>query len=126
MIGREQILWSVTLLNYYLNITLLHDQKLQPGTKVLLRNSARDSKKGDKMKNKWLGPYTIHCDLNNGTFKLRNKDGVMKRAINGVRLKQFLSPVLYKLSPFQVTREHFQDLINGEWIHVEVRHTWIH
>ena len=26
---------------------------------VLLRNSKQDSEKGDKMTNKWLGPYKI-------------------------------------------------------------------
>ena len=27
---------------------------------VLVRNSARDSKKGDKLAKRWLGPYQIH------------------------------------------------------------------
>jgi len=32
-------------------------QKLKPGTLVLLRNSARDGRKGDKFQAKYLGPY---------------------------------------------------------------------
>ena len=43
-------------------------QKLPIGTKVLLRNSIRDSKKGVKMKDKWLGPYIFYQDLENGTL----------------------------------------------------------
>ena len=34
-----------------------HMQAFTPGAMVLLKNSARDTKKGDKMKPRWLGPY---------------------------------------------------------------------
>ena len=33
------------------------------GTLVMVRNSARESKKGDKMKPPWLGPYSIEESL---------------------------------------------------------------
>ena len=34
-------------------------QVLQPGTKVLLRNSAQDERKGGKLQERWLDPYII-------------------------------------------------------------------
>eukprot|EP00731_Ephydatia_muelleri_P017503 Em0010g601a len=39
------------------------------GTQVLLRNSARDTKKGDKLKPRWMGPYSIHTVNDKGENK---------------------------------------------------------
>ena len=39
---------------------------------VLLRNSARDTKKGDKFKRRWLGPYEIKESLGKNVFRLSN------------------------------------------------------
>ena len=34
-------------------------QELEVGILVLLRNSAKDGRKGDKLAKRWLGPYII-------------------------------------------------------------------
>ena len=60
------------------------------GTQVLLRNSHKDTKKGDKMKPRWLGPYTIHKYLKKGVYNLKNQNGyVLKSALNQYRLKVY-------------------------------------
>ena len=64
------------------------------GDIVLLKNSARDSKKGDKMKPRWLGPYKVEKSLGSGVFKISNQitGKVLKNAVNQCRLKHFQSP----------------------------------
>ena len=65
-------------------------QVLLEGTQVLLRNSHRDTKKGDKMKPRWLGPYTIHKHLKKGVYHLKNQNGdLLKSGINQFRLKVY-------------------------------------
>ena len=65
-------------------------QVLQEDTQVLLRNSHRYSKKGDKMKPRWLGPYTIHKHLEKGVYQLINQKGdLLKSAVNQSRLKVY-------------------------------------
>lgn len=64
------------------------NQKLSVGAKVWLRNSRKDSKKGDKMEEKWTGPYTIEEDTGKGSYRLKNKSGtILKNAVNIARLK---------------------------------------
>ena len=60
---------------------------------MLLKNSARESKKGDKMKPRWNGPYKIHADLGKGVYRLLNpKTGnVLKKAVNIAQLKVYYS-----------------------------------
>jgi len=59
---------------------------LDVGTHVLVRNSARDQKKGDKLARRWLGPYKIHEYLGKGVYKLSNKTGhILKKAVNSCR-----------------------------------------
>ena len=75
------------------------------------------------MELKWVGPYIIHQSLTNGTHKLQNDSSFLKKAVNGARLKIYTSPSnvsLYDLPPFKLSHEHLNDLINGEWIHIEV------
>ena len=68
--------------------TSLHVHVFKRGTKVLMRNSQRDSKKGDKMKRCWLGPYIIHKHLKKGVYQVANDKGnVLKAAVNQCRLK---------------------------------------
>ena len=53
---------------------------------VLVRNSARDSKKGDKLAKRWLGPYQIHEYIGKGVYKLSNSSGrVLKKTFNSCR-----------------------------------------
>ncbi len=69
-------------------------QEFAVGTQVLLRNSRKESKKGDKLKPRWLGPYSIHESLDKGVFRISNiKTGVvLKNAVNQKRLKRYLEP----------------------------------
>uniref|UniRef100_A0A1X7T9K1 Integrase catalytic domain-containing protein n=1 Tax=Amphimedon queenslandica TaxID=400682 RepID=A0A1X7T9K1_AMPQE len=50
----------------YYNKKRDNPEKIAINSKVLVKNSVRDSKKGMKMAEKWQGPYTIHEDLGNG------------------------------------------------------------
>lgn len=55
-----------------------------------MRNSQRDSKKGDKLKARWLGPYKVHEALDKGVYRLENLKGVvLKAAVNQCRLKLY-------------------------------------
>ena len=48
--------------------------------------------KGDKMKPRWLGPYTVHEALDKGAYRLKNLKGVLlKVAVNQGRLKMYHS-----------------------------------
>ena len=60
----------------------------------LKKNSQRESKKGDKMKSHWLGPYSIHEVLGKGVHHLSNpKSGVvLKTAVNQCWLKLYTEP----------------------------------
>ena len=49
---------------------------------MLLKNSARDSRKSDKLKPRWKGPCKVHADL--GT--LYNEKTGKKKAVNISRL----------------------------------------
>lgn len=66
-------------------------QKLKPGTLVLLRNSARDGRKGDKFRLRYLGPYEIVKDLGRGVMRLRNPTTglLLKKTYNASRLKPY-------------------------------------
>ena len=59
---------------------------------ILLKNSKRDSKKGDKMKQRWLGPYKVNKNLENGVYQLENKEGaVLKTTVNQCHLKLYIA-----------------------------------
>ena len=47
-------------------------QELEVGTVVLLRNSAKDGWKGDKLAKRWLGPYIIEESVGKGVYRLSN------------------------------------------------------
>ena len=67
-----------------------HQQKktFEEGESVLLWNLRRADRKGGKMKEPWLGPYTIHTVMDNGTYQLANKHGtILKQKSHGVNLK---------------------------------------
>ena len=57
------------------------------GTLVLLRNSARDGRKGDKLAKRWLGPYRVNASLGKGIYRLENYSTghILKKAINQCR-----------------------------------------
>ena len=64
---------------------------LKPGTLVLLRNSARDGRKGDKFQACYLGPYEIAKHLGKNVFRLRNPTTglLLKKSVNACRLKLY-------------------------------------
>ncbi len=53
---RVRFLFLLQLLSIF---TIFIIQEYEIGSSVLLRNSRHDSRKGDKMVPKWLGPYEI-------------------------------------------------------------------
>ena len=61
---------------------------------MLLKNSKKESRKGDKLAPRWVGPYSIHESLGKGVYRLSNlKTGVVnKTAVNQCRLKVYLAP----------------------------------
>ena len=61
---------------------------------VLLKNSKRDLKKGDKMMNKWLGPYQIAKAKEKGNYQLLNPSTnvILAKTINASRLKKYHQP----------------------------------
>ena len=54
---------------------------------VLLRNSARDGRKGDKLAQRWLGPYKIKDAFGKNMYALTNSQNGrdLKRVINECR-----------------------------------------
>ena len=56
-----------------------------------MRNSRRDSRKGDKILDKYLGPYEVVEVKNKGIYHLKNvKTGKkLVKMVNVARLKQF-------------------------------------
>ncbi len=54
---------------------------------MLLRNSARDDRKGDKLAQHWLGPYRVKEAIGKGLYRLANPTTgrVLKKAFNGCR-----------------------------------------
>ena len=64
------------------------------GTLVLIRNSARESKKGDKMKAHWLGPYAIEESLGKGVYRVSNITTglILKKGVNQSRLTLYHGP----------------------------------
>ena len=53
---------------------------------ALLRNSKRDTKKGDKIQPKWLGPYTIVSSSGKDLYQIKNRstEKVIKQAVHAV------------------------------------------
>ena len=71
--------------DYATSLSLL--QELQPGALVLLRNNARDGRKGDKLVKRWLGPYRITEHIGKGVYRLSNPatGRALKKTFNGCR-----------------------------------------
>ena len=75
----------------HLTYRYTYTQVFKPGSLVCLKNSAKESKKGDKMKPRWLGPYKVVECLDKGVMEIANpKTGItLKKAVNQCRLKHF-------------------------------------
>ena len=51
----------------------------QVGDKVLKYNRRRDTGMGDKLANRYQGPYVIHECLGKGVYRLRDGDNILKQ-----------------------------------------------
>ena len=72
---------------------------LKPGTKVLLENSKQKERKGGKLQERWLGPYSISRSLGKGLYELKTLNGsVMKKKANINRLKVYSSTYFFAFS----------------------------
>ena len=55
-----------------------------------MENIAQKQRKGGKLEDLWLGPYTIHRHLGKGIYELANDKGkILKKKVNVNRLKSF-------------------------------------
>ena len=71
----------------------LYDRKhmpnvLQIGTKVLKENTLRKQRKGGKMDDRWLGPYTINRYIGKGVYELKDMKGTVLKKTK-VNIKSF-------------------------------------
>ena len=80
-----------------------HDNKFKRksrfdiGDKVLLYDAAKEKQWSGKLEDKWKGPYYIHKEVVNGSYQLKEINGmIMKKPVNGELLKIYYS------------REHFE------------------
>lgn len=54
----------------------------------MLENTAQKLRKGGKLDDPWLGPYTVRKSLGKGIYQLVNEDGrALKKKVNINRLK---------------------------------------
>ena len=74
-----------------------YDRKHSPetfeaGAEVLMENTAQKQRKGGKLADKFLGPYTINRHVGKGLYELKNKSGkILQKKVNVIRLKRFYS-----------------------------------
>ena len=55
---------------------------------VLVENSRQKERKGGKLTDRWLGPYTANRNLGKGVYELKSSSGkVLKNKYNIARLK---------------------------------------
>ena len=75
-----------------------HDSKVKKkhefnvGDKVLLYDAAREHWYSGKLQDKWRGPYYVHEVIVNGSYKIKELDGkIRKTPVNGELLKLYVS-----------------------------------
>ena len=62
------------------------------GSLVLRYDNRFDNIKGQKMVNRWEGPFVVHEVYDNGSYQLKDIDGTIHELrVNGWRLKQYLN-----------------------------------
>ena len=67
-------------------------ETFEEGAEVLMENTAQKQRKGGKLADKFLGPYTINRHIGKGLYELRNKsEKVLQKKVNVNRLKRFNS-----------------------------------
>lgn len=80
-----------------------HDKKIKRtdikvGDNVLVHNTRKTTRKGEKLSKNWNGPYVVENVLGKGTYSLSG----LKHAINGNRLKLY---VTRNVPPSQTTED---------------------
>ena len=87
-----------------LTFVALLPQKLKPGSLVLLRNSARDGRKGDKFQAWYLGPYKTVGTVREERFQTAQPatDLLLIKSVNACRLK------LYRNWQWPLLHQNFQ------------------
>lgn len=62
----------------------------QVGDKVWRYNSRKQTRQGGKLEFNWDGPYEITEQTTRGTYKLKNKSGmILRQAVSSINLKAF-------------------------------------
>lgn len=74
-------------LNVCLNRYTLYNLFIQVGSHVLKKDFTRKKRKGGKLDDRWLGPYTISKDLGKGFYSLSDSMSVIVKRVNGAHLK---------------------------------------
>lgn len=77
--------------------------ELPEGSEVLVENTAQKQRKGGKLDDLWLGPYTVHRHMGKGIYQLANGQGkILKKKVNINRLKPFKRRLSSECSPDSV------------------------
>ena len=89
---------------------------------VLLRNSKRESKKGDKMQPKWRGPYIIVDIIGKGLYSLKNPNTnqVLSNLVHSQRLKKYYQSAEGKRQTSTTSDTIVDDKINGMCLHATI------
>ena len=62
----------------------------QVGDKVWWYNSRKQTRQGGKLEFNWDGPYELTEQTTRGTYKLKNKSGmILRQAVSSINLKAF-------------------------------------
>ena len=87
---------------------------------MLLRDSARDGRKGDKFQSRYLGPYEIIEELGKGVFRLRNPSTglLLKKSVNACRLKPYRKKK--QQSPLHLTNSSLFQVRNFIWYKITI------
>ena len=87
---------------------LLWKENLDPGTLVIMRNSAKDKSLDRKYSPRYLGPYEVVRRTKGGSYVLKELDGaVMRQGVAAQRLLPYLSRDDARLN--QLALEHDED-----------------
>jgi hypothetical protein len=62
------------------------------GQKVMKYNRRRETRMGDKLAQRFTGPFTIHEVLGSGVYRLMDGEKVLKQVVNASNLKPYIAP----------------------------------
>ena len=69
----------------------LRAEALKVGDLVVVYDETKQRRTDKKLHLRWSGPFVVHEKFENGSFRLRERDGlVSKRTVSGSRLKRFI------------------------------------